>query len=219
MDFDFCFEDLNFGATTGKKKKKVVCSECKKEVKPSAYTRKSANIYRKAYSELKLFDLMPTEFNENDVTHIISGGDIDSLSFLQYMIRFQSFKYVILSTWCMAKDDILIMDKWFDEGKVGRYDFYVGEIFPNQYLDEYVLLKRLADKVAGRVCIFRNHSKVFAVKGEKFDFIIESSANVNTNPRAENTVVTIGTEGYNFYKDYFDNITSFKKDFENWRAF
>lgn len=58
--------------------------------------------------------------------------------------------------------------------------------------------------------MFRNHSKIFAGVGEKFAFGIETSANVNTNPRTENGCITISNEIYEFYKDYFDKIESFE---------
>lgn len=49
-----------------------------------------------------------------------------------------------------------------------------------------------------------------APKGKKFAFGIETSANINTNPRTENGCLTIGKEIYEFYKEYFDKIISFE---------
>ena len=56
---------------------------------------------------------------------------------------------------------------------------------------------------------------------EKFDGVILSSANVNTNPRTENTVIACETAVADFYKAFFDDIHPFNfKDFPNftpWR--
>lgn len=49
-----------------------------------------------------------------------------------------------------------------------------------------------------------------APKGNKFAVGIETSANINTNPRTENGCLTIGKEIYEFYKEYFDKIISFE---------
>lgn len=54
-------------------------------------------------------------------------------------------------------------------------------------------------------------TKIMAGTGDKFAFVIESSANINTNPRTENTVVTIDEGLYRFHKDYFDGIVSIEK--------
>ena len=62
----------------------------------------------------------------------------------------------------------------------------------------------------GRLAVFRNHSKIYAGYGEKFAFGIETSANVNTNPRTENGCITISKEIYEFYREYFDGIVSFE---------
>jgi hypothetical protein len=86
---------------------------------------------------------------------------------------------------------------------------YLGEIFPGTYKLEYALLKPIIEKYGGRVAIFKNHSKIFAGYGNKYAFGIETSANINTNPRTENGCITIGKEIYEFYKSYFDGIISF----------
>lgn len=115
----------------------------------------------------------------------------------------------------MAAEDILQLQHWVSEGAIDKLDIYVGEIFPSTYKVEY---KMLADMYAndgelmggGRLAVFRNHSKIFAGIGDKFAFGIETSANVNTNPRTENGCITISPEIYHFYKDYFDGIRSFE---------
>jgi len=50
-------------------------------------------------------------------------------------------------------------------------------------------------------------------------FTIESSANINTNARAENTVITRDDGLYRFYKNYFDSIISFEKNFPDWKPY
>ncbi len=73
------------------------------------------------------------------------------------------------------------------------------------------MLKPIIEKHGGRVAVFRNHAKIFAGSGDKFYFGVETSANINTNPRTENGCITIEKEIYEFYKAYFDGIVSFAK--------
>ena len=63
--------------------------------------------------------------------------------------------------------------------------------------------------------VFRNHSKVMVIHGERFDCLIESSANINTNPRAENTVVTVDRELVRAYAQLFAEIKSFARDYDD----
>lgn len=220
FDFDFGFDFDEIKTVDNGSKKRHLCDNCKKNSSHvKSFVRKGKNIYRKAFSEINLFDVMPQKFEKDDVIHVISGGDVDSLTFVKYLMRFQTLDYLLFSTWCMAVDDVLCLDEWVEEKRINRLDAYVGEIFTTSYSQEYKILEHVVSKTNGRICIFRNHSKVYAGKGDKFSFVIESSANINTNPRAENTVITIGDEIFLFYKDHFDSIKSFSNDFLAWSPY
>lgn len=174
------------------------------------------HLYRRAFSESTLLDILGSfNFTDGMSYHFITAGDVDSLSYLKAVLRAQNCDHVLLSTWCMAAEDIFQLQEWLAEGKIKKLDIYVGEIFPNSYKVEYQML---CDMYAnngelaggGRVAVFRNHSKIYAGIGDKFAFGIETSANVNTNPRTENGCITISNDIYEFYKDYFDGIKSFE---------
>lgn len=147
---------------------------------------------------------------------MISQGDIDSLTYLAHIIGHDQLDYLLLSTWCMAGEDVARLGQWINEGKIGRLDCYVGEIFPNQYVDAYAMLCATARKTGGRVCVFRNHAKIFVGGNSRIQFAIESSANINTNPRCEQTAVHIDTGLFGFYKNFYDGVKSFTRDFDNW---
>ena len=69
----------------------------------------------------------------------------------------------------------------------------------------------MIESFGGRVAVFKNHAKIFAGYGDKFYFGIETSANINTNPRSESGCITIDKKLFQFYKDYFDEVISFDK--------
>ena len=173
--------------------------------------RTDKHLYRRAYSESKLMDAVGIDFKEGESYHCLTGGDVDALSFLKVVLRQQDLKYCLFSTWCMAAEDILQFEDWLIKGKIKKLDAYVGEIFPGSYSIEWNMLKRVFDEQkCGRIAVFKNHSKIFAGYGNKFHFGIETSANINTNPRTENGCITIGKEIFEFYRTYFDGIKSFK---------
>lgn len=171
--------------------------------------RRAANTYRRAFSETQLLDLVDLNFADGDSYHFITGGDVDSLSYLKLILRQQCLDHCLFSTWCMASEDIYQIQDWLEAGTIKTMDAYVGEIFPGTYKLEYQLLRPLIEEHGGRVAVFRNHAKIFAGYGPKFAFGVETSANINTNPRTENGCITIGREIYEFYREYFDGIISF----------
>jgi len=204
--------------STGKAKKETAAPDIEPELETKSHRaprstcvkRNTKSIYRRAFSETQLLDIMPLDMKDGESYHCITGGDVDSLSFLKVILRQQNLDYLLFSTWCMASEDIHQFEDWLASGKIKKIDAYVGEIFPGNYKQEYKLLVPLIEKYGGRVAVFRNHSKIYAGYGDKFYFGIESSANINTNPRTENGCITIDKGLFEFYKEYFDGINSFE---------
>ena len=169
---------------------------------------------RRAWGEKKLLEILGPL--ESGTYHVISGGDVDILSYLMHIISEQDLEYCLFSTWCMALPDVLQFGKWLEDGKIKRLDAYVGEIFINSYPECWGTLTAILKRHGGRVCVFRNHAKIIAGTGSKYSFAVESSANINTNPRTENATVTVSAEIFQFYKDFFDDIKSFERSFDKW---
>ena len=173
---------------------------------------------RRFNSEAALLESMPWHFQPGATYHVISGGDCDALTFLRHVVRQQRLEFCLVSSWCYGVEDVTEMGRWLDCGAVGRFDFYCGEIAKASYAMCAEELGAIARKGGGRLGVFRNHSKVMAFYGEKFDGAILSSANVNTNPRTENTVISCETGVADFYKAFFDDINPFNyKDFPNFQ--
>lgn len=189
----------------------------KDEIKPNAkaYSHRMSRraIPRKLASEAAAENMLPWHFENGMMYHCFSFGDVDSLTYLKIVARQQKLKFVLLSTWCMSGDDIQTLEQWHDRGIMERCDMYVGEIFKGSYPEAYEEAQKAIAKWNGRLVTFRNHSKIMAVKGERFDVLIESSANVNTNPRSENTVLTVDSDLVDWYINLFADITPFNKDY------
>ena len=180
---------------------------------------KERHFERRINSELALEQELPWHFEKGATYHCISFGDVDSLTYLRVIVKQQRIRYVLLSTWCMAITDAEEIKKWLDAGYIDRVDFYVGEIFSKQYAGVYQYIAENCLRNGGRIAVFRNHSKVMAGFGEHFDFAIASSANINTNPRCENTTITVNTDVAAFYKEFFDGIKGFNRDYDDWSPY
>lgn len=189
-------------------------NEIEQKIEAKAIKINNQHLFHRLNSERMLEDILPLEVEQGASYHVISGGDIDSFSYLMWILRMQKVRRLLCSTWCMARIDIEEFHRQIMLGRIGELNFYVGEIFPGSYPEEYAEICEVCRDSGGRVAVFRNHSKVMAGHGEKFSFVIESSANINTNPRTEQTVITINTDLTNFYFEFYEKIISFDKD---WR--
>lgn len=187
------------------------------EQKNSVKVKETINQHkiRRVLSELALEKELPWHFQKGVTYHCISWGDVDSLTYFRVIVKQQKIKFALLSTWVMASEDIAEIKSWIEKGYIKRVDFYIGEIFKNSYRKQYDELIALCKELGGRVCMFRNHSKVMVLLGEKFDAVIEGSANVNHNPRTEQCAITIDSDLALWYKNFFDETISFERDFDN----
>lgn len=122
----------------------------------------------------------------------------------------------------MAQVDADEIDGWIDRGIIKRIDYVVGEVFQShsRYREIRKTLAATVAKCGGRVLRCRTHSKVMVCYGKEYDCVIESSANVDTNPRAEQTCITVDSDLADFYKEWFDGLPNFDetpKDWKPWR--
>lgn len=213
LDLDLCLDLTEFDET------QFVADERRhvEQKKSAAATRtRSRRMARRASSEAKLADILPATIEDGDAWHVLSAGDVDALSYLSHLLKSQPMEYVALSTWCMAMNDVEQLRAWVEEGRIGRLDAYVGEIFPGQYAGEHEALCAVVALCGGRVCVYRNHSKLFLCRAGSRAWVVESSANINTNPRAENTVITADLGLFEHHKGHLDAVRSFDKNFPGW---
>lgn len=174
----------------------------------------STRIYtRRAKSEATLAEVLPEKLENGCAYHVISHGDIDALSYLAHIIKTQTLDYLMISTWVMAAGDVKIIERWVDEGRIKHLYFNFGEHMAAEYGDIFAAAASLATFTGGSAKIARNHSKVMigCNQATGFYFVSESSANVNTNPRIEQTVVTLNQDLFTFYRDFYDAIRSIHK--------
>lgn len=141
----------------------------------------------------------------------MSRGDIDALSYLAHAIKAVShFDFVAISTWCIAKPDLDQISAWLDAGRIEHFELYAGEIFPNQYGDEYEQMHQMCATYGCRLVIAKNHSKITLASNVADDYYlaIEGSANVNTNPRIEQAAIHASRELFKFYREFFHDLRS-----------
>lgn len=184
-------------------------------IKARAIARKTERLLlRRAKSEAVLLDILPGTLEMGMSYHVISHGDVDALSYLIHIVRQTPVERLLVSTWCMAMPDVEWIRHRIDEGRIGGVDFILGEIFPSQYPDEYTAVRRLEASGVATLKIARNHAKVMA--GESPDgalhFAIESSSNVNTNPRIEQTAVHMSRELVEHYREFYAAVKSIDGD-------
>ena len=179
-----------------------------------ATAQKSANRHhmRRANAEATLAEILPATIAPGETWHVMSRGDIDSLSYVRHVLAGVShLDHLLMSTWCIAKNDLTEIANWLDSCRVEQFDLYAGEIFPGSYGDEYEQMLAMCENYGARLVIAKNHSKVTLCSVDDYKIVIESSANVNTNPRIEQSALHHNADLHGFYLEFFNGVKSIDK--------
>ena len=164
---------------------------------------------RRVTSDEQITQLLPAQIEPGESWHLLSSGDIDVLSLLRHLLAGAGhFDYVLMTTWRINRDDLEQIDDWLNRGLIDAYHLVIDQRFQRLAPDEYQLAKRLADQYGGSVSMCMNHSKVTlcACESSATWLVVESSANVNTNHRLEQSAIHNCRALFDFYREAFDGI-------------
>ena len=168
------------------------------------------HIPRKILGRAAMEQLLPRRLKEDECYHCFTFGRLDSMDFLNHIIRDQHIQYVAMSSWAVNASALAELDDAINRGDLDRVDFYVSDYFIKSHNGtEYQAMKAFQEKHPCKIAAFLNHSKVMAIFGDRYDCVIETSANANANPRNEHVTVSISSELAFWYKEVFDYIEPF----------
>ena len=112
---------------------------------------------------------------------MLSSGDVDALSFIAHLARAHRLDDLLISTWCLSLPDLY--DCLCDMERAGQADLTIA----------------------------RNHAKITLAAAGRSRYTIESSANMNTNPRIEQTALHSDPALHAFYAEFFAGIKCIDK--------
>lgn len=164
---------------------------------------------RRAYGVGELVKLMSDKPVPGKSYHIITGGAIDLICHLYWLLRhWLHMKKVLISAWAISGRDILFLEKLLKDGQIDRVELLVGDIFPTKYKMEWKKLMEIYDS-GGISAVYKStiHSKLLLMEADDgTKLVIESSANCNMNPRVEQSCVTVSEKLYDFYFTYLHEM-------------
>ena len=174
----------------------------------SAIKRRTRHLTRRAKSQEVLMTVLPEAIEPGDSYHVISSGDVDSMSFMTFFMINYDFDDVLISTWVIADSDIDNLIDLLKNKRIRKLKLCLGEIYPGTYPAEYSRLLSMKNDFDFQLVVAKNHSKIMLMKNHEMNLVIESSANVNTNPRIEQTAIHNDKDLYEFYNEFFQGINS-----------
>ena len=165
--------------------------------------------YRRAFGVVQLCKCMMKKPEEGKSYHIITGGAVDLIAHVEWMsLHWKHFRKIFISAWAISGADILLLEKWNEQGMFDQMELLVGDIYPTKYVKEWEKLVELQEKgVVTNLYKSTIHSKLLLMEADDgTHIVVESSANCNMNPRVEQSCVTVSDKLFDFYWVYLHEM-------------
>ena len=158
---------------------------------------------RRVTSDAAVATILDAPLPQGTSQHVLSTGDVDVLSFTRRLIELHGWMQSLhIATWRINADDLSHIEHWIDAGQVEAFHLLTDLRFARLAPTEYAHAMRLVDLYPpSSLTLCLNHSKVTLLANAETDtwLVIESSANVNTNRRLEQTAIHHSRELHDFY--------------------
>ena len=173
---------------------------------------KTTRIHLKAQkkNEIKmehLAELLPCLPEPGWLFHVISSGNFDFWTYVPHLIDLAGhFDELYVSTWTMNRQNAIEMLELYDTGKVGKLNLLTGKYFKRRETAVYALILEGLIKRKQRYIAFANHTKIMLLGNEREKIVVEGSANLTANPRAEQFILTNHADLYDFHRKWMEGM-------------
>lgn len=167
---------------------------------------------RKRYSIVRsthdLETIMP-ELPNDEVYKFVSDGGFSSISFIKYIADRTVITGLHASSFRIGRKELQMIDALHQQGRIGDCSFAVGTLMKNdsvrlkqyKYYDNFVAV---CEKNGWKYVTVNNHSKLLLFDTGLGKFVLETSSNLNDNPKIEQFSFERDEELYMFYKNVFE---------------
>lgn len=169
--------------------------------------RQSFNIMRE---NAIIEDLTPKLPEDESFVYITSGG-FSSIAFIVWIAGQTRIKSLFASTLRVGVRQAQMLDGLRNDGRLDKVDLLVGGAMKDncEHNRGYGYLEQITDIFNANgwtVSMHNNHSKVMLFDTDAGKFVIESSSNLNENPKVEQFRLEKSAELFDFYNSFFSTL-------------
>jgi len=144
------------------------------------------------------------DFSTDVTIHGLTKGQFSLIDLMNALIEHAGSVSVDISTWTAAKTDVTTVCEWLRSGRVTSSRWLVDLTFQRRTPELATLIRDLFGPDCIRVA--QNHCKLAVLRNAKWAVVIQTSMNLNFNPRFENFTVAHDPELAKFYGTIFDEV-------------
>lgn len=177
-------------------------------VMPLLKTRNKRKKFNIAESVKEIESMVSVLPDDSTCYKFMSDGGFSSISFVKFVADRTRINYLFASTLRVGAKHLGMLDYLHRAQKLGMCEFVVGGIMRDgSKLDKkygyYEDLENVCRKNNWIVKVINNHSKVILFDTDIGRFVLETSSNLNENPKCEQFSFEKDSELFEFYMDFF----------------
>lgn len=166
--------------------------------------RRKFNIIRSEMELASLIDRLPWS---DEIFTFASKGGFSSISFVRFVADRAKIGQLTATTLRVGKKELATIDHLHKHGKIDKCTFVVGSIMKKdseigksyKYYDNLNLVCKNND---WDLIVANNHSKILLFDTDLGKYVLETSSNLNENPKYEQFSFCRDTDLYQFYYDF-----------------
>jgi len=147
---------------------------------------------------------------ENECFKFISlDGGFCSVNFIKYVANKETIEELTASTLRIGEKQFVYLSNLCKAGKLKKATFFIGSIMKedissnNGKYDYYTRFFEISKQYGWESFVVNNHSKIILMRTENNYYVLETSSNLNDNPKIEQYSFENSKELYGFYYDFF----------------
>ncbi len=133
----------------------------------------------------------------------LSNGSFSVIDVIDYLLETVKNADVCISTWVASYASIRHIVDFLEDNRANNFRFLMDKGLKRTRGELYDYIQKTWP---GSIGLISNHSKFIIVQNDKYNFVVETSANLNKNNRLENFRITENKEYAEFFRGAFDKI-------------
>lgn len=138
---------------------------------------------------------------------VLSNGYFSFADVIEYLIETTGPVWLDLASWVASSAALNQLESLILNRQIHRARFLIDPVATRAARKDRKVLDQIA-AIGGQVRLLKNHSKFAVLYNQKWNLVIETSANLNKNLRVESWRVTEGAQYAAFFRRFFDFIFS-----------
>lgn len=172
--------------------------------------KKKFNLFKSVSDIKRITDgMLPSD---GEIYKFISmTGGLSSITFITWVAQTKIIDELTVSTLRVGEGQFRELARLANAGKLKKARYFVSSMQAEidgkaKKYNYFKHIQDIAQKCDWKAIVVNNHSKIILIRTQDDFYVLETSSNLNENPKIEQHSFANDKELYDFYYDFFDRL-------------